>query len=68
MQSRLNAAMNMIGSKEKKLSEIAEECGFSSYNHFSREFKKAYGMSPSEYQRVDITNGGKKNEGLFAEN
>ena len=60
MQSRLNAAMNMIGNKEKRLSEIAEECGFSSYTHFSRDFKKAYGMSPSEYQKADITNGGKR--------
>lgn len=60
MQSRLNAAINMIGNKEKRLSEIAEKCGFSSYNHFSREFKKAYGMSPSEYQKVDMSNGGKR--------
>lgn len=60
MQSRLNAAMNIIGNKQKRLSEIAEECGFSSYNHFSREFKKAYGMSPSEYQKADIINGGKR--------
>ncbi len=52
MQSRLNAATNMIENKGKRLSEIAEECGFSNYNHFFKEFKKEYGMPPSEYQNI----------------
>lgn len=35
----------------KSISEIAYMCGFSSAAHFSRRFKKAYGMTPSDYRK-----------------
>lgn len=33
-----------------KLSAVAENCGFSDYPHFSKLFKKMYGISPQEFR------------------
>lgn len=68
LQVRMNAALDMIRNKNRKLSEIAEACGFSNYNHFSKEFKKAFGMSPSEYQKYTLKMEVNKNEELFKNN
>lgn len=38
----------------KSLMEIALEYGFSSHEAFSRSFKEAYGVTPSEYRRNPI--------------
>ena len=35
-----------------RISEIAHDWGFSSESHFSRSFRKAFGMSPSEARAV----------------
>lgn len=59
MQSRLNAAVDMIENGDVKMLDIAENCGFSSYIHFLNAFKKEFGMPPSEYKKVHIINGGK---------
>jgi AraC-like DNA-binding protein len=34
--------------RSSRISEIAFECGFSSESHFSRSFRKAFGMRPSD--------------------
>jgi len=38
--------------RHRTLSEIAYAWGFSDMTHFGRSFRKAYGMLPSEYRRV----------------
>ena len=35
-----------------KMSEIAAETGFSDESHFSRTFKRAYGLPPARYRRL----------------
>ncbi|MCB0375274.1 MAG: response regulator, partial [Sinomicrobium sp.] len=47
---RLEIAMRLLKEKEISIAEVAYETGFSSPNHFSRTFKKAYGKSPSQVQ------------------
>lgn len=37
----------------KSISQIAYDCGFSDISHFSRRFKRAYRLSPSEYRKKD---------------
>lgn len=56
-QSRLNAAVNMMTDTDLKLSEIAEQCGFSSYLHFKKQFQNTFGVAPSVYRkkRADTT-------------
>ncbi len=36
--------------QHKFIKEVAQECGFSSTNSFSRAFQKRFGVSPSEYR------------------
>ncbi|GAT62923.1 AraC-type DNA-binding protein [Paludibacter jiangxiensis] len=45
---RLEKAVNMIALGEKNMTQIAFELGFSSLQHFSTAFKKAYGCSPKK--------------------
>jgi len=37
---------------EQNLSEIAFELGYSSQQHFSRQFKKETGLSPSHFKEI----------------
>ncbi|MEL6842549.1 MAG: ATP-binding protein [Bacteroidota bacterium] len=46
---RLQRAADLLKQKAVTISEIAYDMGFSSPNHFTRSFKKQFGMSPSEY-------------------
>ncbi len=48
---RIKKAKQLICEKERNVSEISETLGFVSPHYFSRQFKKATGMSPSEYAR-----------------
>ncbi len=47
---KLNRATELIAERKYTLSEIADRTGFSTLSHFSRSFKKQFGVSPSEYQ------------------
>ena len=47
---KLNKAAEMILGSNEKLAYIAYMTGFSSPSHFSLNFKKRYGLSPSEYK------------------
>jgi len=38
-----------------KISEVAEECGFTNPYHFTRFFKEKVGITPGEYMRKNRT-------------
>jgi AraC-like DNA-binding protein len=44
----LNKAKELLPSR-KNISEVAYAVGFSDRKYFSREFKKLFGINPSEY-------------------
>lgn len=48
---KLTRSKELIDSGLYSLSTAAEQSGYSDMSHFSREFKKAYGVSPSEYKK-----------------
>ena len=47
---RLAKAAEMLLKSEKNISEIAQDCGFTDSNYFSRQFRKNYSLSPREYR------------------
>ncbi len=50
-ESRLMRASGLIHNSDLNFSEIATQCGFDSIYTFSRAFKRAHGVSPSEYRK-----------------
>lgn len=46
---KLNRATELIAEHRYTLSEIADRTGFSTLSHFSRSFKKQFGVAPSDY-------------------
>ncbi|MGW7104097.1 helix-turn-helix domain-containing protein [Streptomyces sp. NPDC054883] len=40
------------GGGPPKVATVAQHCGFANPAHFSRAFREAYGVSPSDWQRV----------------
>ncbi|GAA0313204.1 GlxA family transcriptional regulator [Sphingomonas oligophenolica] len=47
MGIRLDHAKNLLTSRSCSITEAAFACGFRSASHFSRRFKRSFGMSPS---------------------
>ena len=48
---RVSASKKLIEDGEKNISYIANACGFSNAEYFSRSFKKYLGMVPREYKK-----------------
>lgn len=51
-KKRLEAAMNLLFSTDKKIHEIALTVGYESTNHFINLFKKEYGTTPQAYREA----------------
>ncbi len=49
ISKRLTYALQLVESGQFQISEIATMCGYSEPCHFSREFKKKFGVSPAKY-------------------
>ena len=52
MHVRVSHAMEMLGSGEYTVSEVAQKCGFADIYHFSKVFKRIAGVSPSKYSYI----------------
>jgi AraC family transcriptional regulator len=50
--SRVSRARSLLTASPLGLAQIAAECGYSDQAHFSREFKRAYGMTPLSFRRA----------------
>jgi AraC-like DNA-binding protein len=57
-KARLEAAANLLAATNDDISEIASRYQFGSLSYFSDCFKKAYGMSPSEYREQGSSSNG----------
>lgn len=49
---RMNRAKALLAGTARSISEIAVECGYTDFNHFSKLFKKYGGMSPSQFRKT----------------
>lgn len=52
LTARMNKAKYLLSNQALLIHEVAENCGFSSASHFSRQFKRSCGYSPKEYQEM----------------
>jgi AraC-like DNA-binding protein len=50
-QKRLEHARRLLEGSQKSVGEIADDSGFENITHFSRVFKKKYGLSPLNYRQ-----------------
>lgn len=50
-QVRMTKAMELLSDCRRKIYEVAELVGYRDVAYFSATFKKATGLSPSDYQR-----------------
>ena len=48
---RVDRARQLLSNTERKISDIALQCGFVDYNYFTKVFKKAVGITPREYRK-----------------
>jgi len=52
---RLKQGAMLLVTTEKKVATISSDVGFNNVDHFCRSFKKAYGVTPSEYRQQTTT-------------
>lgn len=52
IKSRVEAAKELLSFTSMGAAEIGYKCGYNSPEHFSRQFSKAVGISPSEWRRT----------------
>ena len=50
-EARIRKSVKMLSSSSKNISEIAYDCGFSDPKYFSKCFKSATGLTPTEFRR-----------------
>jgi AraC-like DNA-binding protein len=51
-QYRLKHARSLLLDSDARISEVAYDCGFSDEGYFRRVFRRAEGMTPSEYRKL----------------
>ncbi len=49
---RIEAAKKLLVEKERNVSEVAELVGYGDIKFFTKQFKKALGVSPNEYRKM----------------
>ncbi len=56
-RERLIYAQSLMTGSDARLAEIAATCGFCDVYHFTREFKRAVGVSPAAWRRGELGGG-----------
>ena len=54
LEQRMVKAKKMLGNKNKRISEIAYDCGYTSTSTFNRLFKKSFDCSPSAFRLNEL--------------
>ena len=48
---RIDKARKLLAETDMQMQEIAEACGYATYNYLTHTFKRVTGTSPSEYRK-----------------
>jgi AraC-like DNA-binding protein len=57
IEARLQRASRLLTSPDATVEEVAEHCDFNCPFHFSRSFKRRFGIPPASYRRVRQVHG-----------
>ena len=52
---RMKKAKELLGDSKIKTYEVAFYVGYSDYPHFSKTFKKTFGLTPSDYRKIRLS-------------
>src|SRR5690554_2002578 len=52
LQLKINKAKKMLVDDNLSVTEVSDACGFSDASYFSRVFRKKFGVSPTDYQKM----------------
>lgn len=52
LQLKLHKSKKMLANDSISVTEVSDACGFYNGSYFSRVFKKEFGVSPSQYQKM----------------
>ena len=57
-------AESLLAAGTLRIKEVAAECGYNSAYHFTNEFRRIYGVSPSQYRmdHTGLNHSGEKTE------
>ncbi|MCI5569233.1 MAG: helix-turn-helix domain-containing protein [Candidatus Alectryocaccobium sp.] len=50
-------SLEMLDDPRMKIEDVSEKVGYSSLSHFIKEFKRQFGVTPSEYRKRGIKRG-----------
>ena len=53
---RLEESCRMLEQGPESITEVATQCGFADVAHFSHAFRRAYGVSPTQYMKEKMNN------------
>lgn len=53
IESRLSRARMLLLTTNMTVQDIASQCGYRSYEHFSRQFRSGCGLTPSQFRTVE---------------
>ncbi len=67
-RKRMERAKNLLLSSKEPLSPIAQKCGFSDVEYFSRTFKKFFSLSPGEWRRQRLAKKSSEQEEICSTN
>lgn len=51
INSKISFAKRLLSGTDERINEIAEKCGYESYEYFLHQFKHETGITPSEYRK-----------------
>jgi AraC family transcriptional regulator len=58
---RMSHAIQLLGTSDKSLAEIANELGFEEHSHFTRFFAQHMGVPPGDFRRRSVMLGSREN-------
>lgn len=64
MRVRLHAARRALAETDQDINRIALDCGFCDQSHFTKKFRAAFGLTPSQFRKAADRRDGREARGI----